>query len=310
MGVRRKSRKGRKFHYPSITDNLPKFNDGGKVKEHTYIQTKQLTDELNKYNEVYNYFKEQPNFAKLLSDIPMHKKGSKEYYDTLKEFREKSPELVHPTIDPDFIFPRWHNPLGSNAVYTTRPKEETFTLEKKTFTPEYPQQKGIIKNPFLENKSFSRERRGQEVGGNLYDSEGKKYGLTDYFDKQGKKIGTYDNVKNKIVVEDPVTGLPKFNDGGTPILNKYLKTPISPKGVYDYPKQEVLVPTSGNITMQGVEYPIKGESLQTGETKIVQPDQEYFFSDTNMVKETPILKDGGLCLKTTRTGKKKLTLNN
>ncbi|MEN6293782.1 MAG: phage tail tip lysozyme, partial [Methanobacterium sp.] len=70
--------------------------------------------------------------------------------------------------------------------------------------------------------------------------------------------------------------------------------PVSSNGMYDFPKQEVIVPTSGNITMKGIKYPILGKSLETGETQMMFPEQDYFFEDTKSVLELPVLKDGGV----------------
>lgn len=72
----------------------------------------------------------------------------------------------------------------------------------------------------------------------------------------------------------------EFQNGG--------KIPVSSRGVYDYPYQKVIVPTNGNITMDNVPYQIKGTSLETGETKIMQPNINYYFDKTKTVLETPI----------------------
>jgi hypothetical protein len=67
--------------------------------------------------------------------------------------------------------------------------------------------------------------------------------------------------------------------------------PISPNGVYDFPNQKVIVPTSGEITMKNVEYPLKGTSLETGETKLMKPNQDYFFPNTQTVLEEPLTEN-------------------
>ena len=71
--------------------------------------------------------------------------------------------------------------------------------------------------------------------------------------------------------------IPQFQNGGT--------IPISPNGMWEYPKQDVIVPTSGHITMEGIDYPILGTSLETGETKLMQPNKNYFFKNTKHVYE-------------------------
>lgn len=68
--------------------------------------------------------------------------------------------------------------------------------------------------------------------------------------------------------------------------------PVSPRGVYSHPNaKQIIVPTDGNITMEGVKYPIKGKSLETGEEIIMQPGKNYFFKNTQNVLEIP-LRDG------------------
>jgi len=68
--------------------------------------------------------------------------------------------------------------------------------------------------------------------------------------------------------------------------------PVSPNGVYDYPKQEVIVPTQdGRITMDKVGYPILGTD-ELGNSKMMYPNQEYQFPGKT-VHEVPQLRDGG-----------------
>ena len=70
--------------------------------------------------------------------------------------------------------------------------------------------------------------------------------------------------------------------------------PITENGLWEYPNQEVIVPTNGSITMKGVGYPVIGKSLETGEEKIMMPGEEYFFKNTKNVHETPKYQDGGI----------------
>lgn len=64
--------------------------------------------------------------------------------------------------------------------------------------------------------------------------------------------------------------------------------PVSSNGLYDYPNQKVIVPTqSGNITMEGIDYPVMGRSLETGEEQMMQPNGYYNFKNTKHVLEIP-----------------------
>ena len=69
--------------------------------------------------------------------------------------------------------------------------------------------------------------------------------------------------------------------------------PITENGLWEYPNQEVIVPTNGSITMKGVGYPVIGKSLETGEEKLMQPENDYFFENTSKVLEIPQFQNGG-----------------
>lgn len=72
--------------------------------------------------------------------------------------------------------------------------------------------------------------------------------------------------------------------------------PISENGLWEYPNQEVIVPTNGSITMKGVDYPVLGRSMETGEQQMMYPGNEYFFEDTQNVYETPQYQGSGQIL--------------
>lgn len=66
--------------------------------------------------------------------------------------------------------------------------------------------------------------------------------------------------------------------------------PVSSQGVYDYPMQEVIVPTQdGRITMKNVNYPILGVD-EYGNTQMMYPNQEYQYSG-KVIHEIPQLKN-------------------
>ena len=48
--------------------------------------------------------------------------------------------------------------------------------------------------------------------------------------------------------------------------------------------------SSPNISMKGVNYPVLGISKQTGEQKLMMPNLEYFFKNTQDVVEFPLKK--------------------
>jgi len=86
---------------------------------------------------------------------------------------------------------------------------------------------------------------------------------------------------NTIAQNNPETSAVYAQNGGN--------IPISPNGVYDYPQQEVIVPTdSGLITMKNVNYPILGVD-EYGNRQMMYPNQEYQFKG-KVIHEIPQLK--------------------
>jgi len=69
--------------------------------------------------------------------------------------------------------------------------------------------------------------------------------------------------------------------------------PMSMNGLYDYPNQVVDVPLGKNkkITMQGIDYPVLGVS-DTGDAKVMQPNQQNISFDGSMVREFPLTQYG------------------
>ena len=73
----------------------------------------------------------------------------------------------------------------------------------------------------------------------------------------------------------------QFQDGG--------QIPVSSRGVYDFPNQEVIVPTEdGKITMKNIDYPIIGTD-EFGNRQLMQPDGEYKFPG-KIIHEIPQTK--------------------
>lgn len=72
----------------------------------------------------------------------------------------------------------------------------------------------------------------------------------------------------------------KLKDGGIK---------IDPQGYWnpDNEGKPVIIP-SPEITMRGVDYPIYGKSIETGEVKLMTPNNNYFFANTQNVLEQPI----------------------
>ncbi len=88
------------------------------------------------------------------------------------------------------------------------------------------------------------------------------------------------NILNKVVYSGNSSEARYAQEGGIP---------ISSRGVYDYPMQEVIVPTkNGRITMKDVNYPILGID-EHGNSQMMYPGQDYNFPGKN-IHEIPQLK--------------------
>lgn len=86
---------------------------------------------------------------------------------------------------------------------------------------------------------------------------------------------------------NPEYNFEEFQNGGTLVEDE--------KGVWNHPGQTVVVPTDGNITMKPnpstgdpIEDILLGMSMDTGETKVMYPGEDYYFPNTTKVKEIPI----------------------
>ena len=74
-----------------------------------------------------------------------------------------------------------------------------------------------------------------------------------------------------------------------PLMQQGGNIPVSSNGVYDFPGQEVIVPTNnGQITMSKVNYPIKGTD-EFGNTQMKMPGKEDQFKG-KIIHEEPIKK--------------------
>lgn len=74
---------------------------------------------------------------------------------------------------------------------------------------------------------------------------------------------------------------------------QYGKIPTSLNGLYDFPQQEVIVP-SNNITMQGIDYQVDAFDNNTGEYLTrMNPEENYQFNNVESVREIPVMQFGG-----------------
>ena len=80
-----------------------------------------------------------------------------------------------------------------------------------------------------------------------------------------------------------------YTENELAFLSEIKGIPISSRGLYDYPKQEVIVPTTdGRITMKGIDYDVLGID-EFGNKKVMKPNGEYKFKGKT-IREIPLFK--------------------
>lgn len=133
---------------------------------------------------------------------------------------------------------------------------------------EEPKQEEEIENPWKAKLKEKIQKRNNLL--NLISSEG--------FDLQ-----FIEQDRKTMADTQPSSNQNVMRDGG--------QIKVSSDGLYQYPKQDVLVPTTdGRITMKNISYPVKGISQETGEEILMQPGGEYQFKNTKNVLEIPQIK--------------------
>lgn len=99
----------------------------------------------------------------------------------------------------------------------------------------------------------------------------------------------------------------KVQSSQTKKSNPYSKDMIyDPRGQRAHPGQNTRIP-GGDITMQGVNYPVMGVA-NNGQSIMMMPGGEYNFPGADYVDEFPMMQDGGQIV-TVYDGRKQRTLN-
>ena len=133
----------------------------------------------------------------------------------------------------------------------------------------------FIKGPdyktYYGSKGFGQKAEG------LDNALMKKFDVTDV-----NQLDEYLNFQNKFAPADSYTPRP-YKRGGMI---------TDPRGQWAHPGQNTRIP-GGNITMQGVPYPVLAKA-NNGMTTMMQPGQDYYFPGADYVDEYPMMKDGGL----------------
>ena len=106
--------------------------------------------------------------------------------------------------------------------------------------------------------------------------------VSNIYDTSGIPTNVMDSNQYMNTPDTGATALPSHARGGMI---------TDPRGQWAHPGQNTRIP-GGNITMQGVPYPVLGRA-DTGQSIMMQPGQDYNFEGANHVDEYPMMRQGG-----------------
>lgn len=204
----------------------------------------------------------------LISDLPELSRNSSEAGKVLNEFMEN----YKPTLDKPIIGVNQNT--GLNFPLTA--------IDRSYRVPNYVQPTiySIKGNPLRDRlvpavKDYLKQRASRWYLGDMNFKPS----------TQGSSIAAPSQRMSLDQIDDYMIDLDQyqFEDGGAI---------IDPRGQWAYPGQRTMVPTpTGQITMQGVPYPVYGQD-ETGYGQMMYPGGEYQFPG-QMVDEIPMMQPGG-----------------
>lgn len=260
------------YEEPQIEEFIPQFQDGGTVIKkdaewlnnwltNRQIKGQPIPQDFKKANPENVYFGEPEDFV--------NEENTYGYYDPYygATILNKDKYLLKPNIVTHELT---HQVQDRNPYYKKLIGDPITKLVKPTSYTSKPEEihSELMRLRQAEGYDPKREVTKEQVDKikNLQD-----YNLMDVNKEQLLEL-------LNTTVYNQKDDLPNYaQDGGI--------IPITPNGMWQYPKQDVIVPTTGHITMEGIDYPIFGTSLETGETKLMQPNKNYFFKNTKHVYE-------------------------
>lgn len=232
--------------------------------------------QLDKINDVKNFKKVYPNLtAPKNSEIEVHERSHASTNDfpqsrlnitdvrKLNNYHKKDSGANEHDLDPD------ENKADLDAFRYLLKQQGIYDAGTQAFTKEH----------LKKAKASASKDRLRSV----YSDDAIIYLMNHVADSSKS---SENNVAQQGVVEDNLG----YTENEIAFLEELKNIPVSSRGMYDYPKQRVVVPTDGSITMKNIPHKIKAISIETGETKVLKPSKDYFFKNTKNVLEEPILK--------------------
>lgn len=179
---------------------------------------------------------------------------------------------------------KFDSPLLEEEQKESRVREKTNT-EKRTFQIDNTAVKSYYKQPEVITADYSDEevfesKQAKESDKKLRKTEA-AFKIQELFKQPQQEQQTEQYQQPDLEDAYNYIDIDTYQDGG--------EIPTSKNGLYDYPKQTVKVPTTnGNITMEGINYPVFGIA-DTGEQILMQPGKKYNFKGAKEVLEIPQL---------------------
>lgn len=203
-----------------------------------------------------------------LAGAKLNKKDTDELFNRLKDYKVGT----NPAVKDDFS-------LEEREIIKKKAEKNDFRTLEHSYRPE-------------ENKSDLNALRFLLKQAGIYDA-GKEDFKKSHLDKL-KSNFIKDRLLENYKEDDLIWLMNNVAQQNNKTTDYYAQQggsiPVSSQGVYDYPRQQVIVPTTdGNITMDKVNYPILGID-EYGNKQMMYPGKDYKFPG-KIIHEIPQLKN-------------------
>jgi len=316
------------FDIPQIVGNFASVPDSPKEEETVKKEEKEKPSEaLNKLKEeeflkqYKSLYVQQPQTPQQQERQPTENINLQDIYSQVSQFVDtpivaQQGTKIEESDIPDPINGIVYNPEGGRTYYDGR-------LDRIVLTPQsnFAPRQAVINHEKYHKYQFDSGRSNFDIANNtdnstwakmqkkpelmstddVYYNYHNRKGIENYIDvRRVKENETLKFIPDDIVFDKFVDRAQYENpyslEGEATSYERSLykqsggEMPISSRGVYDYPGQDVIVPTTdGRVTMKSVDYPILGVD-EFGNRKTMMPGKEYQFPG-KIISEYPQLSE-------------------
>jgi hypothetical protein len=254
----------------------------GLYKNNRIVESQEALDEMAKYTmyEIQNKGAYKKTKERFLSNPDISQSDAAEVLGRDFIRWDMDGKHINNVADHKRRRDNFYNKLNTNQYKTTEIKASKETEEQTPYinpidfnTPEY---SGMT---FSEEEAPQIEQTPQEASQDLLEESFLEEADAMLAQSQTQPIQEYEPAPQYNVELNPIEYQPiaQFQSGG--IIKDNM-------GQWKYPGELTEI-ASPNITMKGVNYPVLGISKETGEQKLMMPNKEYSFKNTNNVLEIP-----------------------